>query len=96
MFAAYVLEHCDGTTDDRLTYAWQRALQREPTQAERRAMRELLAEHLKVYQADAAAAEDLLRVGMAPVPQSIAKPELAAWTHVTRVLLNLHETITRN
>jgi hypothetical protein len=30
------------------------------------------------------------------VPSGIDKVELAAWTHLARVLLNLHETITRS
>ena len=38
----------------------------------------------------------LLKVGYAPVPTDVDTAELAAWTHVARVLLNLHETITRN
>jgi len=40
-------------------------------------------------------AEKLLKVGFAPQPSNIAAPELAAWTQVCRVILNLHETITR-
>jgi hypothetical protein len=39
-------------------------------------------------------AAKLLKVGFAPVPQGDAV-ELAAWTTVCRVILNLHETITR-
>jgi hypothetical protein len=37
----------------------------------------------------------LLKTGAAPVAKDLDKSELAAWTHVARVLLNLHETITR-
>ena len=29
-------------------------------------------------------------------PKDLDKAELAAWTHLARVLLNLHETITRD
>jgi hypothetical protein len=38
----------------------------------------------------------LLGVGDAPVPAGLDPAELAAWTSVARVLLNLHETITRS
>ena len=31
-----------------------------------------------------------------PAPADVDPAELAAWTSVARVLLNLHETITRN
>ena len=37
-----------------------------------------------------------LKIGFAPVPSGANTVELAAWTHVARVLLNLHETITRS
>jgi len=56
----------------------------------------LFNERLASYHGDAKAAEELLNVGFAPVPGNLDKTELAAWTHVARVLLNLHETITRD
>ena len=56
----------------------------------------LLIEHQRQYQDDPAAARDLLGIGDAPAPAGVDPAELAAWTSVTRVLLNLHETITRN
>ena len=31
-----------------------------------------------------------------PIPDNLDKAELAAWTHIARVLLNLHESITRS
>ena len=45
---------------------------------------------------DPAAARALLGTGDSPVPADIDPAELAAWTSVARVLLNLHETITRS
>jgi hypothetical protein len=56
----------------------------------------LLTERLADYHADAASADALLKTGLAPMPAAVDKAELAAWTHVARVLLNLHETITRS
>jgi hypothetical protein len=56
----------------------------------------LLRRHLEEYKANPAAAEQLLRTGQAAVPSGVDKAELAAWTHLARVLLNLHETITRS
>jgi hypothetical protein len=37
-----------------------------------------------------------LKVGFTPPPAQADPSELAAWTHVTRVILNLHETLTRD
>jgi len=84
-----------GDDDRRLTWAWRRALQRTPEDAELATLRQVLAERRQAYQADPAAAQAFLKVGQTPPPATPAPAELAAWTHVTRVLLNLHETITR-
>ena len=40
--------------------------------------------------------EALLKVGDAKPPAGVEPAELAAWTSVARVILNLHETITRD
>ena len=56
----------------------------------------LYQQHLNQYKADKSAAEGLLAVGDRPAPKDIDAAELAAWTSVARVVLNLHETITRN
>jgi hypothetical protein len=93
--AAAVLR--DGGDDAaRLRHAYRRALQRPPRPAEVEVLKGLLARHRKQYQADRKAADDLLSVGLAPVPAGVDRAELAAWTSVTRALLNLHETITRD
>ena len=42
------------------------------------------------------AAEDLLHVGDHAPDKALAARDLAAWTSATRVILNLHEFITRN
>jgi hypothetical protein len=38
----------------------------------------------------------LLAVGQAPAAPGVDPAELAAWTSVARVILNLHEAVTRN
>jgi hypothetical protein len=95
-FAAQILGACRGTADERIAWAWRRALQREPRDEETAVMRDLLNRHLQVYHGDPKAAEALLGTGFAPAPTDVSPSELAAWTHVARVLLNLHETITRS
>jgi len=95
-FAARVLSECKGSTHERIAWAWQQALQRPPRPEELKTVEALVEQHLKNYQSDARSAAELLGVGFSPVPGSLDKSELAAWTHVARVLLNLHETITRS
>ena len=50
---------------------------------------------MKQYRSDKEAAGIILGVGQAPVGKDVDRATLAAWISVTRVLLNLHETITR-
>ena len=94
-FAARVLAE-NGADDARLTWAWRRALQRNPDAKELGTLRKVLTERRAAYKADPAAAKELLKVGLTPPPAQADPAELAAWTHVTRVILNLHETLTRD
>lgn len=94
-FAARILQ-TDGDTPKRIEWAMQQALQRKPTAEEMKTLSSLFSKHLADYQKDPAAAEALLKTGAAPVAANLNQPELAAWTHVARVLLNLHETVTRS
>jgi hypothetical protein len=94
-FAARIVATGGPTTPQRLAWAWSVALQRTPRPEEVRTATALWAEQLGVYRADPAAADALLATGDAPVPAGLDRAELAAWTHVARVLFNLHEFITR-
>jgi hypothetical protein len=94
-FAARIVAECKGNDAERITWTWQQALQRAPRPDEAAIAQRLLEENLKIYRNDPKAAAELLSVGMSRVPDSLDKAELAAWTHIARVLLNLHETITR-
>ncbi len=94
-FAARILSEAQGNPEQRIAWAWSHALQREPSAEEQRTVQALCAERLAAYQADKGAADALLKVGFAQPPAALDRSELAAWTHVARILLNLHETITR-
>ncbi len=85
------------TDSERLLDAlYQEALARPTKDAERIRCSTSLADAAGVLRADADDADKLLQVGLAPVPAATPiQPELAAWTSVCRVVLNLHETITR-
>ena len=93
--ALRALSQTTSTPAQRITWTWQQALQRNPTPTELKTIEHVLTQELTVYKADTAAADALLKVGNMPVPAGCDHAELAAWTHVSRVLMNLHETITR-
>jgi mono/diheme cytochrome c family protein len=88
-------EPVDASRDQRIDWAWQQVLQRIPHDEEREVIAALYEKHKATYQADQEAAAKLLKTGQLAVPEKLDIVELAAWTHVARVLLNLHETITR-
>jgi hypothetical protein len=76
--------------------AYRLALSRSPREGEVAVLARILADHRRQYGADPAAARALLGIGDEPVPAGVDCAELAAWTSVARVIMNLHETITRN
>jgi hypothetical protein len=80
----------------RLDRAFRLALSRPARPEEAVILMSLLSKHYDQYAAAPAAARALLTTGQLPVPADIDVAELAAWTSVARVLLNLHETITRS
>ncbi len=94
--AARVLHECPGSPQERLVRCWQLVLQRNPREEEVQTMLNLLDLQQSAYRGDPQAAGELLKVGFAAAPADVDPVELAAWTHVARVLLNLHETITRS
>jgi hypothetical protein len=80
----------------RINAAFQKALSRKPSDKEREGLLTFLDRMRAEYKARPEDAAKLLKIGYAPLPPDSAdKVELAAWTSVCRVVLNLHETITR-
>jgi hypothetical protein len=96
IFAERILRESGKDAKARITFAYRQALHRNPKARELELLTAVAAKHLKQYQGDAAAADALLKVGAKPADGKLNKAELAAWTSVARVVLNLHETITRN
>ena len=84
------------TTEQRIHYALREALQRPARADEVKILDGLVEKHLAHFRADPAAAQALLKVGDSPLPADLPAADLAAWTSVARVILNLHESITRN
>ncbi len=79
----------------RLEAAFRKALSRPPSAEERDGLLSFLEKMRVEYKARPEDAAKLLSIGFAPKSKTEDKVELAAWTSVCRVVLNLHETITR-
>jgi hypothetical protein len=84
-----------GSDRERIDALFRQALSRPAHAAERESLAAFLAAMRKTYQESPEDASKLLKVGFAPSTSVAGDPELAAWTSVCRVVLNLHETITR-
>ena len=96
VLAARILTECNGDTETRINWAWRQALQRSARKDEIKTSRELLEKHLMEYKANVESAKKLLATGLTVAPADIDPAELAAWTDVARVIMNLHEMITRS
>jgi Protein of unknown function (DUF1553) len=84
------------TPEQRVDAAFRQALQRSAHVEEKRLLSGLYELHLAQYQADPKAAQMYLGVGNRAASKDVPAAELAAWTNVARIVLNLHETITRD
>jgi len=86
----------DGETDPaaRLRRIWRLALARSPSDAELAILDRVLQTQLATYRQDPEAAKKLVAVGDLAKPESLDDIELAAWTALSNVILNLNETIT--
>lgn len=80
---------------ERLSLAFERALSRPISSEESDVLLPLLYSQLEEYRQRTDAARALLSIGAKPASTDIDPSQLAAWTSVARVILNLHETITR-
>jgi hypothetical protein len=94
-FAVRIVTEGGEDTAARLQWAYRTAVAHAASPEVLAALEEIYRAHRAEYEADPAAAAKLLAVGMAPGPAEIPAAELAAWTSVARVILNLHEVITR-
>ena len=95
VFAQNMLKQ-SGSWNDRLEWAFERALSRPPTLVERRILSDLHQKTLAEFRGAPAEAAALIHEGELPVATELKPAELAAMTTVARTILNLHETITRN
>ena len=95
-FAERIIRKGGDTPEQRIQFAYRQALCRSAQPEELRVLASVLGKHLEQYTADQKAAAALLHVGNHPAAKDLTLPELAAWTSVARVILNLHEIITRD
>jgi hypothetical protein len=80
----------------RLAFAWRLATARAPTEREIAILHRVLEKQLAAFRDNPKAATELLRVGDSPRDDTLPASELAAYTIVMSVILNLDEVVTKN
>lgn len=95
-FAASLLEDAPAAKDgERIRKAIVRALAREPRKGEVEGLEKFLNTQRSVLKGGKDDAAAFLKVGQWEANPALDQVELAAWAQTCRVLLNLHETLTR-
>ncbi len=94
-FAQRILREAGESNRDRIDYAYKAALARLPDEKEAAVLQGVYGDMLTSYKQDEEAAQQLLSVGESEKPENADSVQLAAWTGVARVILNLDETITK-
>jgi hypothetical protein len=84
------------THQDKIDWIFSQVLQRSASTLEKQELSILLEKHLAHYKDHPQQTSKLQQTGMFKPSESVDQAELSAWTHIARVLLNLHETITRD
>ena len=95
VFAQRMLVEGGRTDKRRIRFAFQHATGRKPSPVELKILTSGLARHLDFYRLDAKAAKALVGVGESPVLHGVDSAELAAYTVVAGLILNLDEVITK-
>ena len=94
-FAQRIMQF-EGETKQKISKAWQEAVNRKPMAEEIELLLQLLDSQTKRYADSMEDAKALVTVGDSPLPEGTDVQQLAAWTQVARAMLNAYETISRH
>jgi hypothetical protein len=92
--ARRMMTEANGVERERAIHGFRLCLARTPTEKELDYLLGLYRENLDKYRKDSTAAKAMASTGV-PIPTGVEVADLAAWTVVANVLLNLDETITK-
>jgi hypothetical protein len=94
--AERTLREAGPTTDDRLAYMFRLATARRPDSKDMAELSAALQDFLAHYVKEPGAAKELISIGESKPDQRCAASELAAWTMIGNVILNLDEVMTKS
>jgi hypothetical protein len=93
--AERMMKEGGSTAEDRIAFAFRLIMARPPKAPEAGVLKEVFDKQFDRYKKDAAAAKNLLAVGESPRDEKLETAEVAAWTAVASVILNLDEAVTK-
>ncbi len=94
--AARVLQDAAAQPSDRIDHMFRLVLARFPDSVEQTELAVALADFQQRFKEDPAAAQQLVQYGQSKSPNYLAREELAAYTLLANLILNLDEAINRN
>lgn len=94
-FAERILRHDAESVDERMRYAFRTALVRDPGPREMDILTGAYRKHYDRFSTDVTAAFELISQGEASSPNQLNAIELASWTAVASMILNLDEMVTK-
>jgi hypothetical protein len=94
-FARRIVAEGGPNTQDRLGFAFKACLSRDPSPTERDRLVKLLSDTWNRLARNEGKAETLANTGLSKPVATATQVELAAWTVIANVLLNLDETLTK-
>jgi hypothetical protein len=83
------------TPGERLVFAFRRATARRPSSCELDLLTIALERYLSIYRADLQAAKEFIHHGDSKVNENLDPADLAAYSALASIILNLDETITK-
>ena len=96
VLAQSILREGGKTPQQRIGWMCRRVLTREPVPYELQKLEEVYLRHREQYAMNPQEAEQLIAIGEVSSPADLDVVELAAWSSVARIVLNLHEVVIRN
>jgi hypothetical protein len=93
--AELMLTEGGATSEQQIAFAFRRATARAPEATELSVLKRGLERYRRTFQNDPEKARQFIRQGDSPVNDKLDSAELAAFTAVASVILNLDETITK-
>jgi hypothetical protein len=93
--AERMMKEAPPNPDERIALAFRLATARRPTAREMAVLREALDDYLDDYRSDRAAAAQYLTQGESPRHEELDVSELAAYSALASLIMNMDETITK-